>query len=230
MIGMVYLTFDNYCQWFEVGKGGQSDVKSISVKEDVDSSDEVLWSIHKQFLLTYKRFTLADDDWMNRFSVEANSQLNHYFSFLKTVDHGRRLVKEILTCFPSRHRHGKASSSTAHLTFINSLKDRLNEKINGESDVSKVNGDDDLFSAKNEFRGEHDLSPIDTALYYNNKLIAFIEVDGKHHYNNNNDLRREDLFKVYLYNYYYPTIPVLRHRLRIDKMDDLVLYIIKLIK
>ena len=229
MIGMVYLMFDNHCQRFEVGKGGQSYVKSISVKEDVDSSDEVLWIIHKQFLLTYKRFTLAHDDWMNRFSIEDNSQLNNYFSFLKTVDHGRRLVNEILTCFPSCHHHPIAKSSKRHLTFINSLKHRLNEKINGESDVSKVNGDDDLFSAKNEFIGEHDLSPIDAALYYNNKLIAFIEVDGEHHYNNN-DLRREDLFKVYLYNNYYPTIPILRHRLRIDKMDDLVLYIIKLIK
>jgi len=223
MTGMIYLKLKNYFGPSSSSSSCvESDEKLINANNDehVAMSEKVLWDMHEQLLLTYKRFALAHNDGMSHWSIEEDSQLNYYFSYLRTTEHGRRLVIQILTCFPSCHHHSIAKSSKPHIKIIKSIMNRLN-KNKEECDVSKDKGYDEMYRVENEFIGENDLPPIDSAVYKNNKLIAFIEVDGEHHYDDNNNLRREDHLKEYLYNHYYRTIPILRYRLKNNNNDEM---------
>ena len=50
------------------------------------------------------------------------------------------------------------------------------------------------------------ISPVDCAVYLGDLLVAFIEVDGEHHYTVANTLRRQDLLKEHLYAYACPGV------------------------
>ena len=50
------------------------------------------------------------------------------------------------------------------------------------------------------------------AVYKNKKLVAFVEIDGAHHYNIEGKLKRKDCLKEFLYNKRYPDIKIFRIR------------------
>ena len=55
--------------------------------------------------------------------------------------------------------------------------------------------------------------PVDSAVYYNDKLVALVEIDGEFHYKQLGQLlRRKDKMKEFLYKYHYPTLPLFRIR------------------
>jgi hypothetical protein len=59
----------------------------------------------------------------------------------------------------------------------------------------------------------HGVFPIDAAVYHDDKLISLIEIDGEFHYKQlNQQLRRKDKMKEFLYNYHYPNLPLFRIR------------------
>jgi len=61
--------------------------------------------------------------------------------------------------------------------------------------------------------GLHGVFPIDAAVYYQNNLVAFVEIDGEFHYKQLGQvLRRKDRMKEFLYKRHYPTIPLFRIR------------------
>lgn len=55
--------------------------------------------------------------------------------------------------------------------------------------------------------------PIDSAVYYNDTLVALVEIDGEFHYKQLGQLlRRKDRMKEFLYKYHYPSLPLFRIR------------------
>jgi hypothetical protein len=61
--------------------------------------------------------------------------------------------------------------------------------------------------------GLHGVFPVDSAVYFNNKLVALVEIDGEFHYKQLGQLlRRKDKMKEFLYKYHYPTLPLFRIR------------------
>ena len=61
--------------------------------------------------------------------------------------------------------------------------------------------------------GLHGVFPIDAAVYYQNNLVAFVEIDGEFHYKQLGQvLRRKDRMKEFLYKRHYPNIPLFRIR------------------
>ena len=70
------------------------------------------------------------------------------------------------------------------------------------------------FRIENEFPGLHAVFPIDAAVYREDRLIAFLEVDGDTHFTydmrGQKQLRRIDLLKMFLYRNRFPSIPIYR--------------------
>ena len=77
----------------------------------------------------------------------------------------------------------------------------------------KTTSIEDRFTVLNEFSGLKGVLPIDAAVFDNQNLLAFIEIDGESHYKQfNQKLRRKDKLKEFLYKYYYPSVPLFRIR------------------
>ena len=50
-------------------------------------------------------------------------------------------------------------------------------------------------------------------MYYNDELVALVEIDGEFHYKQLGQLlRRKDRMKEFLYKYHYPSLPLFRIR------------------
>eukprot|EP01034_Spumella_vulgaris_P043102 gene43102-53498_t len=82
-----------------------------------------------------------------------------------------------------------------------------------------MNSVDDAID-ENEFYGlkSGDL-PVDCVVYKDNKIVAFVEVDGLHHYLSNGQLNREGHLKKWLYDKNYPGVPLIRVKVvDIDKL------------
>ncbi len=64
----------------------------------------------------------------------------------------------------------------------------------------------------NEFSGlQSGVFPVDCAVYFDSKLVAFVEIDGPHHYTASRGvLRRDDQLKEYLYSKKYPGVTLFR--------------------
>ena len=71
------------------------------------------------------------------------------------------------------------------------------------------------FTIKDEFYGLGKILPIDIAVYCNDEIIAFVEVDGKYHKNK----VREDTLKEYLYNKKYQNVSL--YRIDIDEIKSI---------
>jgi len=83
----------------------------------------------------------------------------------------------------------------------------------------------------NEFNGLGGVFPVDVGVYYDEKLVAFVEIDGEFHYKFNSradvssddgwngKLRRKDQFKEACYRHKYPDVPLFR--IRSDQCEQL---------
>jgi hypothetical protein len=71
---------------------------------------------------------------------------------------------------------------------------------------------DQSYEIYNEFNGFTGVFPLDIAVYKNKKLVAFVEIDGAHHYNIEGKLKRKDCLKEFLYSKKYPDIQIFRIR------------------
>eukprot|EP01038_Epipyxis_sp_PR26KG_P009589 gene9589-12915_t len=104
--------------------------------------------------------------------------------------------------FPTFLYSRAVSSNRYHIrdTVIASLTDVLNKKNDG------------IYRAEINFIGENCLAPVDAALYCNDELMAFIEVDGDHFYDRNGEIKPEIEAKNELYILNYPQIPTMKLR------------------
>ena len=82
------------------------------------------------------------------------------------------------------------------------------------SSGSRSSSSSSEFRIENEFPGLHAVFPIDAAVYREDRLIAFLEVDGDTHFTydmrGQKQLRRIDMLKMFLYRNRFPSIPIYR--------------------
>ena len=69
------------------------------------------------------------------------------------------------------------------------------------------------YDVQNEFSGlKSGVFPVDCVVYLDGKIVAFVEIDGPHHYTSEGKLKRDSLIKEYLYSVQYPEVKMLRVR------------------
>ena len=68
------------------------------------------------------------------------------------------------------------------------------------------------YRVENEFSGlTTGVFPVDSVVYFDDKIVAFVEFDGKQHYTaDGRELMRVDKLKEHLYSVAYPDVPVIR--------------------
>eukprot|EP01034_Spumella_vulgaris_P042362 gene42362-52534_t len=76
------------------------------------------------------------------------------------------------------------------------------------------------YTVTNEFCGlKSGELPVDCVVYKDDKIVAFVEVDGLHHYLSNGQLTREGHLKTWLYEKNYPGVPLIR--VKVVDFDEL---------
>jgi len=109
---------------------------------------------------------------------------------------------------------------------------RLPDPVSGSNSMSSPSG---KYSLQNEFNGLGGVFPVDVGVFYEETLVAFVEIDGEFHYKfegqtEDNDgwssgepkdtsrwggamqLRRKDRLKEFCYRAKYPRVPLFRVR------------------
>jgi hypothetical protein len=139
-------------------------------------------------------------------------------------------VLELYKQWKEKHSSDPAppTSSLTHLTFAKLLK---------EGFLSKLPKEGHNFTLDNEYAGlTFHLFPVDMAIKYKGKVVAFLEIDGlwhqSHSFSSSSQLRSADQFKQFLYQTRHPSIPF--YRVNQDKFveaaavrDELLVKIVK---
>ena len=170
--------------------------------EGANVTENTIGCMHVLFLRRYSQIDF------NTFTTIDRDQLNIYIAALESIPYGDKLVSTLFPAiqgvsgfYPSR----PTMSSKFHSDTVKETIMYLNQD---------VNDGDDIYEIKNEFNGlSRGIFPIDSAVYFGKKLIAFIEIDGEFHYKvMGQQLRRKDLLKEFLYQQTYKNIPLFRIR------------------
>lgn len=168
--------------------------KNTSKKEEDKMKLALLWRIHKILIETFISIDKAT------YEMENYDQFAIYFEFLKVAPGGKELVNEIIGYMPC------PSGPMA------SLPSRMHSYV-AQVMLSKLNFHSKDFSVFNEFLGTGGVFPIDSAIYYQDELVAFVEIDGEFHYKQlSQQLRRKDRLKEFLYRFHFPHVPLYRMR------------------
>ena len=124
---------------------------------------------------------------------------------------GKKLVQTVLQEYGIEPAYSGPSAtipSRLHAFTIQAISNQLYE-------IEK-----NRFTVFNEFNGLRGVFPIDAGIYDRGELLSFIEIDGEMHYKQiNQQLRRKDKLKEFLYKFYYPEVPLFR--IRSDQVDSL---------
>ncbi len=154
---------------------------------DADYSDlttadgKLLYRLHKILLQTFSR-----TDYMNC-EKENYDQYGIYFELLEVIPIGLPLIEKVL---------GAAPRLTGPCGTVPS---RLHAKT-AEAMLFNLRHASKHFDAFNEFNGLRGVFPVDCAVYYKDRLVALVEVDGEFHYKQSvQELRRKDQLKQFLY-------------------------------
>jgi len=131
-------------------------------------------------------------------NMENYDQFQIYFDLVELLPF-RNIVIDALGVFPPCSGPCGTIPSTTHGMVANAMLASLQEVDNG-------------YEIFNEFNGFTGVFPIDVAVYKNQKLVAFVEIDGAHHYNIEGKLKRKDSLKEFLYSKKYPNIEIFRIR------------------
>ena len=181
------------------------------MKKNDNISQELLLNINKTVLLKIKDLNNNNQ----AFSTVNVDQLLIYFEFLKSNNEFANLLdSEFLSFFDilnQNYLQNKNQSSNFHLNIVEELINKLNTSPTNEQTKNNI------FEMKNEFFGlKSNILSIDSAIFCNKKLVAFLEVDGDHH----KDKKRQDGLKTFLYKTCYPTVELYRISLDEVKLID----------
>lgn len=172
---------------------------------DFDFSSEDLPLFRIFTALAYKYRTL-----MKRYtkpSTENYHQLQIYFEFLATLPIGQRIIANAFGKPADSHFIPEIAGpsptipSATHARLTHAIRDYISKKHHEE------------VSLQHEFNGLQGVYPVDCAVYYDKQAIAFIEVDGEHHYftiDGVTTLHRTNKLKEWLYAFHYPDVPFFR--------------------
>ena len=184
-----------------------------------------LWDVHRKLLLDFQRQLpeikrssgataqplpgkVAAAGPPASAEMEYYDQFAMYFALMNSVPQCKAFVCEVLGCkeVPTVSGPGPTVPSALHTNVVRSTSRALQLLEHGVDGGSR-------FSFFNEFNGLRDVLNIDCAVYFDNRLLAFIEIDGGFHYNPvSNQLRSKDRMKESLYALAFPSIPLFRIR------------------
>jgi hypothetical protein len=190
MYSLALLTFD-----------ADSSAFASAVDEQINGSlphtqsENILLNVHSALLKLFVELDQAT------YYKENFDQFGVYFAFMRAWPGGEKLVLSLLGEIPSTTGPTATIPSWLHTRTI-------------ESTMSWLNG---RFSVQHEFNGLNGVFPVDAGIFFNDKLLVFIEVDGEFHYKGIQQLRRKDRLKEFLYRHAFPNIPL--YRIRHDQCE-----------
>lgn len=188
MYSLVLMTFD-----FLPDEQGQE--QNLDQQQRMHS----LWNIHDAVVSAYK----AIDP--RTFEREHYDQFAIYFELMRILPRGRALILSQFPDIPIPSGPGATVPSKMHALTVHAM-------------MGNLRAISDKFSCFNEFCGIRGVFPMDAAVYFEDTLLALVEVDGEFHYKSlSQQLRRKDQLKEALYRYHYPTTPI--YRLRSDQLN-----------
>jgi hypothetical protein len=138
------------------------------------------------------------------FSFEDASQSAVFYELMSVLKPSAELM-DILKVLSDINVTRPADTSDIHLKF----SARLSEYLLSHSGQFTVNND--FFGLKSG------VFPVDCAVYRGDVLVAFIEIDGPHHYTSDGALTREGQLKTWLYARIYSGVPL--YRLKVQNID-----------
>lgn len=173
------------------------------------TNTDILFDIHTEIILKFHTWKEVD------FEQENYDQFEVYFEFMRTIPYAVEWITSLIGYMPQASGPCAPIPSVLHTKTIQ---------------ATMANLDPSEFSVFHEFNGlRGGVFPIDCAVYYHDKLLAFIEVDGNYHYKNidgefkrnwsEHQLRRKDRLKESLYKNKFPHIPL--YRIRSDQVNAL---------
>ena len=141
--------------------------------------------------------------------AEHKAQLESYFLLLAcpALPSCRRLAQEILEL--------SADEPLPRIAFpMPNIPSSLHSSIVQAMGSAFQTIDPDAFEIANEYLGlAGPIFAVDCAVFYRDKLAAFVEVDGYCHYTPQEaQIRRKDLLKEFLYKVQHPEVPMYRLR------------------
>ena len=168
-------------------------------KPESPSSDAIV-SLRRIFVKCIERFKLIEGLELDR---ENYDQFAVFFTLIEALPNGKEQVESILGYLPRISGPTALVPSGLHAKVMESTMKHL----------------DSRFSLQNEFNGLRSVFPIDAAVYVDDNLLAFIEIDGDFHYKFQQELRRKDRLKEFLYKSKFPSVPL--YRVRYDHCEAL---------
>lgn len=166
-----------------------------------DARLESLWRIHEAVQRAYLRQAPA------QFVRENYDQFAIYFELMRVLHRGQALVARVFGADNAPRPSGPAATvpSKMHAMTVQAMMTVLLQLS-------------PRYACFNEFCGLQGVFPVDAAVYYDEKLVALVEVDGEFHYKLlGQQLRRKDWLKEFLYRCHYPTVPL--YRMRLDQLQ-----------
>lgn len=196
--GLAVMAYDCHLAVYNAEiEGNTKEVKRLNKLYDM----EILWKLHELLLNVWIRINnklpIASGDNIVA-CVDHYDQFGVYFEMMQNIPSCKEYAISILRSIPKVTGPHPDIPSYLHAQIVKYLIESLNEK-------------DENYSIFNEFSGFQGVFPIDCAVYKNNELVAFVEIDGEFHYNPiNQELRRKDRLKEKLYSLAYPNVPLFR--------------------
>eukprot|EP01041_Mallomonas_annulata_P011850 gene11850-24840_t len=160
----------------------------------INKKTDKLWKLHKSLLRMFKRIRYEVYD------QENYDQFGMYFAFLNSLPGGPELIQEVF------HENVQVSGPAPN------IPSRLHAKA-VHAMLQNLHYHSKQYSIMNEFSGLNGIFPVDAAVFLNDELVAFVEIDGEFHYKQiGQKLKRKDKLKEHLYYKKYPKIPIFRIR------------------
>ena len=195
--GLAIMAYDCHLAVYNAEKEGDvEEVERLSKLYDMD----ILWKLHDLLLKVWIRINSTPTESPDNIAscVDHYDQFGVYFEMMQNIPPCRDYAISKLGAIPRVTGPHPDIPSYLHAQIVKYLVESLTAK-------------DQNYSIFNEFSGFQGVFPIDCAVYKNNELVAFVEIDGEFHYNPiNQELRRKDRLKEKLYSLAYPNIPLFR--------------------
>lgn len=158
-----------------------------------DPLSDAIESLRRMYVKCIQRYKPVEGMELDR---ENYDQFAVFFALMETLPLGKERIESILGHIPQISGPTALIPSGLHAKVMESTMKHL----------------DSRFSLQNEFIGMKSVFPIDAAIYFDDNLLAFIEIDGDYHYKFQQELRRKDRLKEFLYKSKFPKIPLYRVR------------------
>lgn len=155
---------------------------------------------------------------ISSFSIVEREQILIYIHLMDTYIHTNTYTKTLNisdeTCLSSKYIIDSYQPTNYHSHSISKLQQSIGSAIS--SALAKY---DEKLEVIDEYSAFGGIFPVDVTIFEGNDPVAFVEVDGPHHFKSSGLLRRKDLMKEALYKCKHPCASFTR--VRYDQVNRL---------